>query len=291
MNLRSWFPVALAFSLFALGSGTFLVPRSLAASPPVLVLTAFGTSTAAADTYQHIEKLARERFPGYEIRWAFTSQKIREKLKKSGQGDLKDLNQTLTELQAAGKTRAVVQSLHVVPGKEWEEMVRDTHRVSGIKTAVGKPLLSGAGDCQRLVEALIPTFPGDLKENALVLVGHGSPHPQGEAAYLNLEKLFRGRFADQNVFLGVVEGKPEAEAALEAVKKSGARRVIFVPLMVVAGDHMENDILGSEPDSWKSRLLAHRPYEIEVAPALGFRKEVVEIFLDHLEEALKTLSP
>lgn len=273
----------------ALGAAPSKEPTG--AQAPAVVLTAFGTSTKAADTYQYLEKLARERFPGHELRWAFTSQKIREKLKKAGRGELKDLLQTLKELQAAGVTRVAVQSLHVVPGEEWQEMVKESRQVPGLKVALGKPLLSSPADQKRLLEALAPTFPQDLNDHAVVLVGHGSPHPEGEKAYLDFAALVRNRFAGKNVFLGVVDGKPEAEAALEAVKKSGARKVVFVPLMVVAGDHMENDILGEEPDSWKSRLLAHRPYQIEGTQGLGFRKEVAAIFLDHLEEALKSLSP
>jgi sirohydrochlorin cobaltochelatase len=271
--------------------GAKVAQETPAARTTALVLTAFGTSTAAADTYQYMEKLFRERFPGYEICWAFTSQKIREKLKKAGRGELKDLSQTLGDLKAAGMTRVVVQSLHVVPGEEWQEMARESRRVPGLKVALGKPLLSSPGDRKRLLEALTSAFPKDLKENAVILVGHGSPHPEGEAAYLDFEALVRSRFAGKNVFLGVVDGKPEAEAALEAVKRSEARKVIFVPLLVVAGDHMQNDILGDEPGSWKSRLLAHRPFQVEGAPGLGYRKEVVAIFMDHLEEALKSLTP
>lgn len=260
------------------------------AGRPAIVLTAFGTSTAAAETYKHIETRVRERFPGYEIRWAFTSQKIRQKLRREGGQELQDLRKTLQELKAAGVTRVAVQSLHVVPGKEWKEMVRESRQVPGLKVALGKPLLSSEADRHQVLKELARTFPADLQKNAVVLVGHGSPEPEGESAYKDLEGMVRRDFPGQNVFLGVIEGEPGPRPALEAVKRSAAEAVYFVPLMVVSGDHMLNDILGDSPESWKSRLLAHRPYRIESLPGLGYQNGAVEIFLQHLETALKQLA-
>lgn len=263
---------------------------ALAAENPALVLTAFGTSTEAADTYQHIDALAKKRFPEYGIRWAFTSHKVREKVRQRGQ-ELKDLPQTLRELKAAGFSRVAVQSLHVVPGDEWEKKVVEASRqVPGLKVVLGKPLLSSERDQARVLQALAKTFPPDLKETAVVLVGHGSPSPAGEGAYLAFEKLLRSRYPDKNVYLGVVEGKPTREAALEAVNKSGAAAVIFMPFLVVAGEHVQKDILGDEPDSWKSRLLAQRAYRIDGSrQGLGYQDDLVQIFLDHLNEALQSL--
>jgi sirohydrochlorin cobaltochelatase len=263
---------------------------ALGGERPAIVLTAFGTSTAAADTYAHIEALVRQRFPGHDLRWAFTSKKIREKIRREQGRELKDLTQTLQDLKAAGITRVAVQSLHVVPGEEWEEMLRESRQVPGLNVACGQPLLSSEADRSRVLAALAKTFPRDLQQQAVVLVGHGSPHPQGEAVYLAFEGLVRSWFPGQQVFLGVVEGRPAGEAALEAVKKSPAVAVHFVPLLVVAGDHMMNDILGAEADSWKSRLLAHRPYRIASSRGLGFVDEVVAVFMDHLAEALKHVS-
>lgn len=263
-----------------------------AADHPAIVFSAFGTSTAAADTYHHIDALARQRFPGYEIRWAFTSRKVRHKVAQEQGRELKDLPQVLQELKAAGFTRVAVQSLHVVPGEEWErKIVQESRRVPGVQVALGKPLLSSEADQVRVLQALAKDFPPDLKETAVVLVGHGSPHPPGEAAYLSFNKLLRSRYPQQNVFLGVVAGKPAGDAALAAVQQSGATAVVFIPLLVVAGEHMHKDILGDEPDSWKSRLLAHKAYRIDGRPGLGYVDGVVQIFFDHLTEALQSKTP
>ncbi len=267
-------------------------PAAAAGERPAIVLTAFGTSTAAADTYQHIETLVKKRFPGHDIHWAFTSRVVRDKLRREGRQELKDVTRALKDLKAAGVSRVVVQSLHVVPGEEWQEMVKESRQVPGLKVALGKPLLSSEADRRRVLAALARTFPGDLQKQAVVLVGHGSPHPDGEAAYLAFDGLVRSRFPNQNVFLGVIQGKPSGEAALEAVQRSQATTMAFVPLLVVAGEHIKKDILGEEPDSWKSRLLAHRYYQIQgITQGLGYRDEVVAVFLDHLEEALVQLTP
>ncbi len=152
-------------------------PASAGAGEPALVLTAFGTSTAAFDTYRHIEEQVKERFPGHEIRWAFTSGKVRRKVAQEQGKELKNLPQTLKELKAAGFTRVAVQSLHVVPGEEWQEVVAQSRQVPGLKVALGKPLLSDEADAARTLAALGKIFPPDLKKTAVVLVGHGSPEP------------------------------------------------------------------------------------------------------------------
>jgi sirohydrochlorin cobaltochelatase len=273
-----------------------LDPGSRAGAAPnpqklVIVLTAFGTSTAAFDTYKHIEDQVKQRFPGYEIRWAFTSTKVRQKVLQEQQKELKNLPQTLKDLKAAGFTRVVVQSLHVVPGAEWDEVVKQSRGVPGLQVALGKPLLSSRADQIWVLRALAKTFPQDLQRNAMVLVGHGSPNPQGEATYIAFERLVRSRYPDQNVFFGVVGGKPSKEAALLAVRKSGATEVKFVPFLLVAGEHVNQDILGDGPESWKSELLKAGTYRIQgVRQGLGYQEGVVRLYLDHLDEALTTLN-
>jgi sirohydrochlorin cobaltochelatase len=258
---------------------------------PAIVLVAFGTSTKAFETYNYFEQEVRKAFPNYELRWAFTSKKIREKLKAEGKMELKTLADTLQELKAAGFNRVAVQSLHVVPGAEWEKKVlSESRHVPGLKISWGKPLLSSKKDRLQVLEAVKKLFPPNLNDTAVVLVAHGSPSPRGEAEYLAVAKLLRSRYPKQNVFLGVVEGKPSSQEALDAVKRSSASKVLFVPLLFVAGEHMHNDIMGDSPDSWKSMLLKHKPYEIQdIDQGLGYQAGIIKIYLDHLAQALKTL--
>jgi sirohydrochlorin cobaltochelatase len=269
-------------------SGTL---SAAATAKPAIVLAAFGTTTEAFDTYSHFEQKVKERFPGYEIRWAFTSKKVRHKLAQEKGLQLKDLPTTLRELKAAGFNRVAVQSLHIVPGEEWDrKIVEESRKIPGLKVALGKPLLSGKQDQEQVLKALARTFPQDLTGTAVVLVAHGSPSPEGTAAYLAFNRLLRSRYPHQNVFLGTVEGKPSREETLKAVKQSQATAVVLVPFLFVAGEHVAKDILGNEPDSWKSELLKQRAYRIEgITTGLGYLDGVVAIYLDHLDRALKSL--
>ena len=282
-----WLFIALVLSLIS-------APWALNAATtdkPAIVLTAFGTSTAAFDTYQHVEQQVKKRFPDQEIRWAFTSRKIRGKLAQEKGQKLNDLPTALRDLKAAGYTRVAVQSLHIVPGEEWEKkIVAESKQVPGLKVALGKPLLSSKKDQEMVLNALARTFPKDLKNTAVVLVGHGSPNPEGTATYLAFNRLLRSHYPNQNVFFGTVEGKPSRQEVMEAVKKSHVSSVVLMPFMFVAGEHMAKDILGDEPESWKSELLKQKAYRLEgITKGLGYQEGIVNIYLDHLAQAMKGL--
>jgi sirohydrochlorin cobaltochelatase len=257
---------------------------------PAIVLAAFGTTTAAFDTYNHFETKVKERFPGYEIRWAFTSHKVRNKVATEKGRKLNDLATTLRELKAAGYTRVAIQSLHIVPGEEWDKKVVQVSReIPGLKAALGKPLLSSPQDQEQVLNALAQTFPKDLTATAVVLMAHGSPTPEGTATYLAFSRLLRARYPHQNVFLGTVGGKPSRDEAFDAVKQANPAAVVLMPFMFVAGEHVAKDMLGDDPESWKSELLKQKTYRIEgIKKGLGYQDEIIAIYLDHLAQALKS---
>ena len=272
--------------------GLLMTPWTLnaaAATKPAIVLTAFGTSTEAFATYQHLEGQIKQRFPDHEIRWAFTSVKVRDKVAQEQGRQLQDLGTTLRELKAAGYDRVAVQSLHIVPGEEWEKkIVQVSREIAGLKIALGKPLLSSPEDQEKVLQAVSQTFPKDLKNTAVVLVAHGSPIPQGEAAYLAFDRLLRSRYP--NVFLGTVAGKPSREEVMAAVKQAQVATVVLRPFLLVAGEHVAKDVLGDDPESWKSELLKQKPYRLEgVTQGLGYLDGIVAVYLEHLAQALKTL--
>lgn len=284
-----WGRLTLALVLALAGASA---PGGLHAGPaakPAIVLTAFGTSTQAFATYDHFEQRVRERFPGYEIRWAFTSRQVRAKVEKEQGRQLNDLGATLRELKAAGFTRAAVQSLHVVPGEEWEKkIVQVSREVPGLKVALGKPLLSSPADQERALKAVADTFPQEREKTAVLLMAHGSPAASGERAYIGFSRLLTSRYP--KVFLASVEGKPDKGAAFAAVKKADPDTVVLMPFMFVAGEHAANDMLGDGPDSWKSLLLKEKPYRIQgLTKGLGYVDGIVAIFLDHLAQALQEL--
>ena len=267
-------------------------PKALPAAStanPAIVLAAFGTTTEAFETYNHFETKVRERFPDYEIRWAFTSHKVRHKVAKEKGKKLNDLATTLRELKAAGYSGVAIQSLHIVPGEEWDKKVVQISRdIPGLKVALGKPLLSSKEDQERVLQTVAQTFPKDLKDTAVVLMAHGSPAPEGEKAYIAFDRLLRSRY--QNVFLGAVEHQPAKEEAFEAVKKANPATVVLMPFMFVAGEHAAKDMLGDDPESWKSELLKQKAYRIEgIKKGLGYQDGIIAIYLDHLAKALKGL--
>lgn len=280
-----WLALALILSLIS-------APWTLNAAStakPAIVLAAFGTTTAAFDTYNHFEEKVKARFPGYEIRWAFTSHKVRHKVGKEQGKKLNDLGTTLRELKAAGYKQVVIQSLHIVPGEEWEKKIVEVSReIPGLKVALGKPLLSSPKDQERVLQTIAQTFPKDSKDTVVVLMAHGSPSPEATKTYFAFDRLLRAHY--QNVFLGTVEGKPTKEEAFEAVKKANPGTVVLMPFMFVAGEHVAKDMLGADSESWKSELLKQKPYHIEgVTKGLGYQDGIINIYLDHLAQALKGL--
>lgn len=281
-----WLSLAL---ILALASAPWTVSAAAPTANPAIVLAAFGTTTAAFDTYDHFEQKVKERFPEHEIRWAFTSRKVREKLAREKGKQLKDLGATLRELKAAGYSRVAIQSLHIVPGEEWDKKVVQVSReIPGLKVALGKPLLDSQQDQERVLQSLAQTFPQDLKHTAVVLMAHGSPVPEGEKAYEAFDRLLRSRY--RNVFLGAVEHKPAKEEAFAAVKQANPATVVLMPFMFVAGEHVAKDMLGDDPESWKSELLKQKAYRIEgITKGLGYQDGIIAIYLDHLAQALKSL--
>jgi sirohydrochlorin cobaltochelatase len=280
-----WFFLLLIISVVSAAAAL----NAASTAKPAIVLAAFGTTTKAFDTYGHFEQKVKERFPGYEIRWAFTSHKVRQKLAQEKGQQLHDLPTTLRELKAAGFNRVAVQSLHIVPGEEWDKKIMQaSRRIPGLKVALGKPLLHTPKDQERVLQAVAQTFPKDLKDTAVVLMAHGSLSPEGEKAYLAFDRRLRAQY--HNVFLGAVEGKPSKEKAFEAVKQANPAAVVLMPFMFVAGEHVAKDMLGDDPESWKSELLKQKAYRIDgITQGLGYLEGIVNIYLDHLDQALKSL--
>ena len=282
-----WFSLALVLAMMSAPG----VLNAAAPAKPAIVLAAFGTTTSAFATYNQIEDQVKKSFPGYEIRWAFTSHMVRQKVWKDQHKKLESLPEVLRSLKAAGFTKVVVQSFLLAPGEEWEETVRQSKEVPGLRVVVGKPLLNSKADELKTIQILGREFPPNLQKTAVVLVGHGSPDPKAQATYESFAKLLREHYPHGKMFFGLVEfEKPGKEEVLKEVKQSGVTSVVLMPFLLVAGDHVQNDILGSGPDSWKSELLKMGPYQVEgIHRGLGDRKAIVNIYLEHLAQAMKGL--
>lgn len=257
-----------------------------------ILLVAFGTSVPKAQvSFRNIEKKVKAAYPDIPMRWAYTSKIIRDKLAKSGQ-HIDSPETALAGMMDEGFTHVAVQSLHTICGIEFHGLQRNVQAFAGMaggfdNIQVGYPLLGAEDDLERVVTEMIRIIPEKRKKSeAVVLMGHGTPHP-GNAFYAAMMYHFQQQ--DPNIFVGTVEGSPEIDDIKALLLKKKIRKAWLIPFMSVAGDHAMNDMAGDEDDSWKSILTAAG---IECVPVLKGTAEydgMVDIWVDHLGAALSRL--
>ena len=253
-----------------------------------ILLVAFGSSEASAQvSFENIEKKVKAAYPDIPIRWAYTSSIIREKLAKQGK-QLDSPEVALAKMQDDKFTHVAAQSLHTIGGAEYHDLRRSVgafKMMGGFqKVILGYPLMATQGDMQRTVEAILSVIPQERqKDEAVVLMGHGTHHPSN-AFYAAL--MFQLQLKDPNIFVGTVEGYPEVDLILELMKNNKIKKAYLIPFMSVAGDHAKNDMAGDEEDSWKSII---SKAGIDCVPILKGTAEFdpfVDIWVDHVGGAL-----
>lgn len=255
---------------------------------PAIVLAAFGTSVPEAQAaLENIDTQVREAYPDHEVYWAFTADFIINKLRKQGQTTLFDRKiplmstvEVYTLLDNKDVKNVVVQSLHVSPGQEYKEVINTPK--GQLNISYGKPLLADSDCIAEFATVLSPTF-GD-KETVTILCGHGNDHhPEYNAQLVELDAVVRASYP--NTFVATVEGQPGIEQAFADAKASGLKKVKFVPIMIVAGDHIMNDVIGAEPESWKNML----KMETSSVGGMGENEAIVQLFLSRLTKAYHQL--
>ena len=251
--------------------------------PPV-VMAAFGTTTKALETYSFINSILTARFPDHEILWSYSSRMVKDWVKKRRNIDLKHPHQVLFEMKEKGYTWAVVQSLHLLNGHEFCRLVEEVQQ-SPIRTSMGLPLISSPDDYESVVQSFANRFQ-NLENQAVVLVGHGTDHPIW-SSYVALNHMFRERFGS-NIYVGVIEGHPTRDVIVDAVIRSGTKRVRIIPFMLVAGTHFQEDLVGKD-DSWKTALEKKNISVSVDTDGLGFNQEIIGIFCKHIEDALDVI--
>lgn len=267
----------------SVGGCSLLTSKHRTPRPPAIVLVAFGTTrTDAQKTFDTIAKAYRKAFPKHDIRFAFTSKIIRKRLKKKG-APVYSIKEVLSQLKADGVTQAVFQSLHISPGQEFEALgqVRNTR---GLKISIGAPLLAGKADIDAVAKIVTEDLP---KDEVAVYVAHGNE----SNARFNQSIIRLGEQIHQvkpNGFVCSVEGNPPGISGLDAAHSLAAQsgRVTFVPLMLVSGVHIRDDVMGKEPEAWVNQVGAR---QTNVGKPLGERKEVVNLFIAHTNAAMKQL--
>lgn len=273
---------------------------------PAILIAAFGTSTKAQVTYDEFTKQLKVALPNYEVRWAFTSEVIRERVNtrrtKEGNPDkLLSVQQALADIEAQGYTKVVVEPLQIFPGEEYEETLRQAKNFPGLKIEFGETLLQRWEYVHEVIAILSKDFLPP-EEGSNVLVAHGSPQTAvgSNSTYLGLDRYLSKKYP--NVFIGCVEGILTREEALNAAKANPTKKVRFIPFMFVGGDHIMNDIMGdddgsSEP-SWKVELLrAEKTVDIPTIMlngetqyrGLGLIPEINKIYIREIERALNRL--
>ncbi len=304
--LKVWRMVTLVwlgvFMMFSISSAQiFKLKHPPLKDKPAIVLAAFGTSTKAQITFDFFEHQIRRALPGYEIRWAFTSDIIRAKMnkiyaKRGIHRRLHSLQEVLAKLQAEGYRKVVVQPLHIFPGLEYKDVLETCAHFPGLRIVVGSPLFLYWENVHEVLEVLSKEFLPP-SEGVNVLAGHGTEVTCDSAniTYLGLNWMLSQHYP--NVILSTVEGVPDAESALKKAVAYPAKRVRFIPLMFVAGDHVMHDIFGEE-DSWRTEVEAAGKKADCVTTVvngktyykgLGLYPEIDAIFIKSIKRMLKII--
>ena len=255
-----------------------------AAQKPVLLVVSFGTSynDSREITIGAIEKALEAANPDYEVRRAFTSQIIIDKLKERDKIEIDNVTEAMDRLVADGVKEVVVQPTHVMSGFEYDDVAKEVNKYADKFTSlkIGKTLLTADEDYDKLIDALkAETAEYNKEGTAIVYMGHGTEH-DANATYGKLQEKVKAAGLD-NYFIGTVEATPSLEDVIAMAKESGAKKVVLLPLMIVAGDHANNDMAGDEDDSWKTAF-EKAGFEVEcVLKGLGQYEGVQKMIVDH----------
>lgn len=247
-----------------------------------IVIAAFGTTSRAMQTYDHMDAVFKKRFAGHEIHWAYTSRMVKDWLKQRKNITRHHPHQVLEVLASQGHPWAIVQSLHLTSAHEFHRLVTEVNHCD-VRTSMGLPLLSAIEDYEAVVRAVAPLLEKN-EDEAVVLVGHGTDHPSW-SSYPALQYMLQQKYGAK-VHMGAVEdGYPDQDTIVRAVIKSGYKKVRLASFMLVAGVHFEEDLAGDE-DSWKTVFEAAGIQAKLEKGGLGLNSQIIDIFCRHMEAAL-----
>ena len=280
-----------------------------------LLVVSFGTSfnaSRAADI-KGIEDALQAAYPDWSVRRAFTAQIIINQGQARDGEKIDNMQQAMDRAVANGVKNLVVQPTHLMHGAEYDEMMEmiDSYRDKFESVAVAEPLLGEVGadatvinsDKEAVAKAITAAAVKDAgfdsldaaaaEKTAFVFMGHGTSHT-AKISYSQMQTTMQTLGYD-NVFIGTVEGEPEetaCENVIEAVKAAGYTKVVLRPLMVVAGDHANNDMAGADDDSWLSQFKASGAFE-EVdtqISGLGEISDIQQLYIAHTKAAIESLN-
>lgn len=256
---------------------------------PVILVVSFGTSYDDNRDLSigAVEADIAAAFPEYEVRRAFTAQTVIDILGDRNDLDIDNVTEAMERLVADGVKKVVIQPTHVMNGAEYDDVMAEIAPYADKfeVMAVGAPLLTTHEDYEAVIDALLADNENaGSADTALVYMGHGTHH-FANATYSQLEAMMHAE-GYENAFVGTVEGFPTLEVVQSQVTAYGAKKIVLMPLMVVAGDHASNDMAGDEEDSWKV-ILTDAGFEVEcVLEGLGQNAGIRAIYIDHIKAAI-----
>ena len=278
-----------------------------------LLVVSFGTSfndSRVADI-KGIEDALQAAYPDWSVRRAFTAQIIINHIQARDGEKIDNMTQALDRAVANGVKNLVVQPTHLMHGAEYDEMCEaiEQYKDKFESVSIAEPLLGEVGsdatvinaDKEAVAKAITAAAVADsgfesldaAKDagTAFVFMGHGTAHV-AKVTYSQMQTQMQN-LGYENVFIGTVEGEPEetaCEAVIEAVKVAGYTNVILRPLMVVAGDHANNDMAGAEEDSWKTMFEA-AGFTVDCQiHGLGEIADVQALYVAHTKAAIDSLN-
>lgn len=271
-----------------------------------LLVVSFGTSfnDSRAQDIGGIEKALQAAYPDWSVRRAFTAQIIINHVQARDGEKIDNMDQALQRAVDNGVKHLVIQPTHLMHGAEYDELcaAAESYKDKIETIEIAEPLLGEVGkdgsetnaDKKAVAEALTAeavkaagykSLEDAAKDGtAFVFMGHGTSHAAA-VTYTQMQTQME-ELAYGNVYIGTVEGKPAetaSEAVIERIKEAGYQKVVLRPLMVVAGDHANNDMAGDDEDSWKSQFLASRAFDTVTCQigGLGGIPAIEQIYVEH----------
>jgi len=255
-----------------------------------ILIVSFGT-TYQETREKNIEKIAEtvtDIFPDWDIYQAYSSNTVRNILKKRDNIIIPDTQEALKQMSEAGITKVVILPTHIIDGIENNRMKQSIKKCGALfeEIKIARVLLGYEEDYKVTAKALWEDMK-DLAEDApVILMGHGSAH-EADQSYEILEQELRF-YSKKDIYIATVEGADTIASVIERLNASHAERgrVLLLPFMLVAGDHATNDMAGEE-DSFAS-LLKQEGYEPQcVLKGIGEYESIRNIYIQHLQEAMK----
>ena len=257
-----------------------------------LLVVSFGTSfnDSRRLTIGAIEGSLAERFPDWSVRRGFTSQIIIDHVLSRDGVVIDNVSEALNRAAENGVKTLVVQPTHLMNGFEYNDLLDELAGFADAfeAVAVGEPLLNSDEDFAAVAEAIVQaTAEYDDGETAICFMGHGT-EAASNGVYAKMQQVL-SEAGHEHYFVGTVEAEPSVEDLLEAVQAGDYKRVVLRPLMIVAGDHANNDMAGDEEGSWKS-VFEGAGYEVKcVLSGLGELEAIRDLFAQHAQAAMDSL--